>query len=163
MVYLELPKLDPLKYTIKIADLNDDVLPVLRAGIEQSPFKIFPITDDQLRATIKDYVTNIQSKILLLLCYEGKPVGLLMGLAGYSHPMLVNIKVAMEILWYVEPEYRGKYSLRLVDAFEYWAEKVMGVDVLTMGSLADGKDLDVLYRRRGFKHVENSYIKDLRK
>lgn len=165
MVCLEHDKRSSLEYTLKIADPDDDILSLLRAGIEQSPFSGFPISDNQLRATILDYTVNTDSKIFLLLCYEGKPIGLLMGFVGYSHPMLINMKVAMEILFYVEPGYRGKHSWNLADAFEYWAKHVMKADIVAMGSLADrdSRAIEVMYKRRGFKPVEKCFIKDLRK
>lgn len=75
-------------------------------------------------------------------------------------PHFSNDRVAMEWLWYVEPEYRGLCSIKLLKAYLYWAFDVMKCDHATMSTL-DGEfrdKLHKLYTKIGFSKQENVYI-----
>lgn len=68
-------------------------------------------------------------------------------------------KMAMEIGWWVEPEYRKSgVGKSLIDAFEYWAKKV-GCSLVVMGSLDDV--LGSYYEKNGYKSAERLYMKEL--
>jgi GNAT superfamily N-acetyltransferase len=75
-------------------------------------------------------------------------------------PHFSNDRVAMEWLWYVEPEYRGKDSIQLLKAYLYWAFDVMKCDHATMSTLdsALADKLHKLYTKIGFSKQENTYI-----
>jgi GNAT superfamily N-acetyltransferase len=72
-------------------------------------------------------------------------------------------KIAGELVWWVDPEYRrGSYGRDLHDAFEYWADKV-GCKVITMALLEDQKADKVarLYERKGYRQAERAFIKTI--
>jgi len=75
-------------------------------------------------------------------------------------PHFSNDRVAMEWLWYVEPEYRGMCSIKLLKAYLYWAFDVMKCDHATMSTLdSDLADkLHKLYTKIGLSKQENTYI-----
>lgn len=162
MVTLEFAKPDPLKYRIKIAGPSDNLLPIVKKSHEDSPWAEYPITDAELNTIIGEYVTDPLSKIAVLLCYEGRPVGLLAAFVGHNHPLLRSKKIAYEMIWYVEPEHRGKYSTKLIDAYEHWALHVVNADMIHISNYSDQAIIDRLYQRRGFVSVEKSFMKIVR-
>lgn len=85
-------------------------------------------------------------------------------LAGVLAPSLFSGKLmAVEILWYVLPEYRGRSdALRLFSAFEDWAVEMKAemISFIHLIALAPEK-LEKLYRRRGYTPVEVNYLKVL--
>jgi GNAT superfamily N-acetyltransferase len=144
-------------YSLKLAD-NDSFLPILKEALEASPYAGFPYTDESLKRTIELFLSDRATKVIVLLCFDGIPVGLI---AGAITPNLLcpHLKVASEAIFYVSPEHRGKHSFKLVDAYEYWAE-MLGADIVLMANFGN-ETLDKLYKRKGYTLVEHSFIKEL--
>lgn len=100
-------------------------------------------------------MTHLLGEDTVSLLEEGK--GMLLGKAspfsfGYH-------KIAMEVGWWVDPEYRKSgVGKSLIDAFEYWANK-MGCSLVVMGSLDDS--LGSYYEKNGYKSAERLYMKEL--
>lgn len=111
---------------------------------------------------IRDFVNELNEDLVCILWeVNGKVTGIL---AGQIQTIpLLNRKVAVECLWWVEPEARGSEAgEQLLDAFEHWA-KLRGADMVQMMSLPDrtGKALSRFYRRRGYDLTEVTYTKEL--
>lgn len=114
------------------------------------------ITRDNIIGAIKDR----ESWLVLILQSEGKPVGMLIAVTVPS--LFGSDKLAVELSWYVEPEYRAtKKSLEMLKMYEYWAENLMHVDLISLSSLGTLSEdrLDKLYTRLGYKKEENTYVK----
>lgn len=112
------------------------------------------ITEERVEALIKTLVTSDNNSTIVLLW---KDVGVL---AGAKAPFLYGPHLtATELFWWVEPDYRKLgVGEQLLNAFEFWAEKV-GCDLITMVGL-DNK-LDKYYNKKGYKLYERAYMKKL--
>ena len=90
---------------------------------------------------------------------ESEVVGYLSGAKSYS--MFSSQPMAIEIGWFLQPEYRGSSDgLKLLSEFIKWA-KEQGCEVISMGDLAKVQDLSPLYNRKGFELYERTYIKEI--
>jgi GNAT superfamily N-acetyltransferase len=91
----------------------------------------------------------------------GHPVGCLM---GRTHEWIFSReKVAAELLWWVDPEYRRTtIASDLQSAFNEWAV-LEGADILQMSMATTDQSplIDRFYRRQGFMHTESHYLKRL--
>jgi GNAT superfamily N-acetyltransferase len=75
-----------------------------------------------------------------------------------------NYKVAQELWWWVEEEYRGSSCGKLMyDALENWA-KEKKADSMFMIALEDTnvERMARLYKRKGFVGTERTFIKELK-
>lgn len=87
---------------------------------------------------------------------NGKRIG---GLGGIIGPDIHNgTMLAIETHWFVEPEHRGK-GLSLLIHFEKWAEGKGYLPVMVHLSDSYPDALKKVYERRGFRLLENHYIK----
>lgn len=141
---------------------HDVVYELIRKFFSQTRYGHRDIDEEGAKATVTSFLqSDNREKICLLWEKMGIPVGII---AGQIHPLpFLGAKVAMECLWWVEPEERGSPAgVDLLDAFEYWA-KLQGADFLQMMSMPDmtGKLLDRLYRKRGYDLTEIAYTKEL--
>lgn len=98
------------------------------------------------------------NKVVILLEKGSEIVGILAGLVT-SLP-LSPARIAAEIVWYVQPEHRGRESLSLLSAYEYWATEVMKVDFITVSNLVN-LDLSKFYEKRGYMKTETAYMKQV--
>ena len=116
--------------------------------------------DSQKVVDVLDKAIAKKNEFLVLVLRDSVeyPVGILA--AQIITPHFSTDRVAMEWLWYVEPEYRGKDSIQLLKAYLYWAFDVMKCDHATMSTLdSDLADkLHKLYTKIGFSKQENTYI-----
>ena len=78
-------------------------------------------------------------------------------------------KMAVEMFWYILPEYRGGFDgMRLIKQYDLWCS-VNNVDLGAMIHLETAMDgpsavaLKALYEGMGFKLVETNYLKEYRK
>jgi GNAT superfamily N-acetyltransferase len=86
----------------------------------------------------------------------GKRIG---GLGGIIGPDIHNgTMLAIETHWFVEPEHRGK-GLSLLRHFEEWAEGKGYLPVMIHLSDSYPEALKKVYERRGYRLLENHYIK----
>ena len=101
------------------------------------------------------------TSVLILWEEQGKVQGLLAG--QLTETLLNTDKVATELIWWVEPEYRkGEAGKALLGAFEYWAEWNNCRYVQMIGLQNEySKTLDRYYRKEGFHIAETTYIKEL--
>lgn len=69
---------------------------------------------------------------------------------------------ASESYWYVLPGYRGRErsGYRLVEAFNSWATAA-GAKELIIGHMPHTKGIERYLNRRGFRHWQQQYVKEL--
>jgi GNAT superfamily N-acetyltransferase len=111
---------------------------------------------------LKNCLTN--PDIVILACKDNnKIVGITGGLLFplyFNH----NYKVAQELWWWVEEEYRGSSCGKLMyDALENWAKEKQA-DSMFMIALEDTnvERMARLYKRKGFVGTERTFIKELK-
>jgi len=88
------------------------------------------------------------------VCIE-RPGGILIGMVGQS--LLGPFKVAQEVVWWVDPEYRGG-SVDMLREYVRWATN-KGALAIEVKSLAKFPQVEVLYGRLGFERLETSWVK----
>lgn len=141
-------------------DCYDLVLQATRAlnypGIEK-------LDEAHLYLQVSEYFRgDFSNRIMLGMFKDGLLVGILGGVKVPQH-FFYKDTLAVETVWWVEEEHRGKGSIKLLEAYENWAKQV-GCDYCTMSSVHFKDDkLPILYKRRGYKKVEESYMKELDK
>ena len=87
---------------------------------------------------------------------DGVVVG---GILGVVAEMWASYdRSATEIAWFVDKQYRGRGALKLLRAFEYWAES-KDADYITVADIQGIANLEPLYKRKGYSKVETSYSK----
>jgi GNAT superfamily N-acetyltransferase len=143
---------------LKIGTIHDidDVETLTRAFI--SEYKI-PVTYNR-EVLLKNFRASEGSPdtVVILLRKNEKVIGFLVGFA--NSPLFSTDKIATEAAWYVYPEHRGRGSLKLLQAYEYWAKHVAKCKLIQMLHLGDER-LDKLYERKGYRKSEVCYIKEI--
>jgi len=89
---------------------------------------------------------------------DGKAQGVLMACA-FEHPF-ARMAYARETVWWIEPDYRGRGALEMLNAYEAWA-KAARCSYASMAALQDDDAVLTLYRRRGYELAETHVIKPL--
>lgn len=88
---------------------------------------------------------------------NNKLVGMLVGVVNES--LFSNDKIASELAWFVEKEYRGtSMALRLLAEFEKWA-KLQDCSFIAMIDLHRVNDLENMYNKLGYELAEKTYMK----
>jgi GNAT superfamily N-acetyltransferase len=90
---------------------------------------------------------------------EAKVVGLLVGVA--SEGVYFDDVVASELGWYVQPEYRGRQSLKMLGEFEAWARDEAKASYIAMAYTEEMSNLATLYTKLGYQPAEHTYKKAL--
>lgn len=86
------------------------------------------------------------------------PVGFIIGQVA-SHPLCDDV-MAIEHAWFMRDKYRkGRGSIQLLAAYEYWAKEVKGAHHITMVCIEGLGNLDSFYKRMGFTPTEHTYTK----
>lgn len=149
--------------TLRLAKLEDipRCVELVRNFHLVSPFNHMVFESEGVRRTLVHFISDPNQFLVLLLLHEDLPVGLLI---ACLQPLLTGSqKVATELCWWVEPEFRSRVqSERLIDAFEYWARKV-GAHTTVLSSLHGDlhKPLARYYTRRGYRPVEYTFMKEV--
>jgi len=90
----------------------------------------------------------------------GRPAqGILLAVSN-DHPFGAG-NVAVETIWFVSERARGRGSLKMLDAYEAWAESV-GSASIVMASMSIN-DVSGIYLRRGYAPIETHFLKHVRK
>ncbi len=81
------------------------------------------------------------------------------GIVGVVAEMWASYDMsATEVAWFVDKKYRGRGALKLLRAFEDWAES-KEADYITVADIEGIANLEPLYKRKGYSKVETSYSK----
>lgn len=118
--------------------------------------------EDSMRAITEGLIT--QDDGAMFVTTECGDVAGFIGLASFNSHINQSYKMAQELFFWIDPEYRGgKHARLLLDAAEQWSVEI-GCDKLLMMSVADlrGKLVGRLYTRRGFTQSEYVYYKELK-
>ncbi|WP_367354180.1 GNAT family N-acetyltransferase [Agrobacterium pusense] len=140
---------------IRFADATDRdrVVVLLRESHEAAGFS-FPFLAAYADRLFQQHLASDKACVLV----AGKPAqGVLMA-AALDHPFGAG-RIAMETIWYVTPQARGRGAIKMLDAYEEWAKSV-GCVSAWMASLA-ANDVSSLYERRGYSAVETHFMKPL--
>jgi len=149
---------------LRLATKDDieEILPLVLAGTsEDTPYKAIVMDKEYLKAFIEKLVADVRNSVVILLCHEDKIVGFLAGLVSDVHPVFHTSKIATEIFWYVVPEFRGKYSQKLIEAYEEWG-RVVGCSYAQIVHFTNTPKLGEVYKSRGYEPLEISYLKELK-
>jgi hypothetical protein len=98
------------------------------------------------------------SRLCLVLVDRGIVRGVLMA-AATDHPF-GPVKLARETVWFIEPQFRGRGAVAMLDAFEQWA-RAQGCAFSGMAGIGADPAVGVLYRRRRYRVAETHYLKAL--
>jgi len=107
---------------------------------------------------------DTEDECLVVAEHDGTTVGVFLGTLEPSYTNANQLE-GCEILFYVQPEYRGNgIARKLMCAFEGWCRK-KGAKKVVMGAVSEmkGEKLGKLYQRAGYKPYEVSFYKDLTK
>lgn len=94
---------------------------------------------------------------LLALEDTGEPLGFITVVAVEN--VLTETRVGDELVWWVEPRFRGRVGPKLLEAAEAWA-RTTGLSVLKMVAPYQSR-VGVFYERHGYVPLETSYTKGL--
>ena len=116
--------------------------------------------DASIRRTLESMIANPDAIVLVL---ERK--GVICGMAGgLVHPLYFNHahRTGQELFWYVEPDVRFGVGRDLLNALEQRAYD-LGAESWAMVALDKVRPnaTGALYRRRGYRASEHTYIKRL--
>lgn len=150
-------------YTIREAT-QDDVDTVARLGrifYEEAAWADIVEWDDaSIRQTLSGLVAS-DDGIVLVLCREGVISGMT---GGLIYPMYFNHahRTGQELFWWLAPGERDGAGGALLDALEQTA-KHRGAESWSMLALEKLRPeaVGALYRRRGYRASERTYIKRL--
>ena len=141
---------------------TEEDIPVLLRMIKefynQTPYSSLRYDNAKTSALVSGLITNSkdESIVLVLMDKGGDVIGTL--IAVITEPLCSTEKLATELVWWVDEGYRGRESIELLDAYEYWQKKV-GCSGVSMASIQGGSDLDKFYKRRGYSVSELTYFK----
>lgn len=95
----------------------------------------------------------------LLALVLGDPVTGVLLASAQDHPF-GGAKYAMETVWWIAPEARGRAAHQMLDAYERWARE-RGCAFCQMAALVSFPQAARIYERRGYSAVETHYLKPL--
>lgn len=137
---------------IRMASAQDlpDLVRMAGAFIEASDVGL-PFDMDYLRSSFAAQITA-PDRLVLVLDVNG-PRGVLC--AAVSRSVWAPVPIASELLFWIDPDYRGKWALPMLRTYVAWARGI-GCTRAGMVALADNP-MAALYRRAGFLLSEITY------
>lgn len=136
------------------------VLPMVSKFLATTTYKSLPLDLEKIAVGTKELIEAGVDTSVLILSMDGEEAVGLLGIKAFVLPVN-DLKIAQEILWWVEPEYRkSRRGLELYMAGEYWAKKV-GCSLMQMVSQETFPEVEVFYERKGYRKAEQAWIKEL--
>jgi RimJ/RimL family protein N-acetyltransferase len=123
----------------------DSPIPYWEEGFEKQ-IRTFMATSDALLQVLEDPLHG--------------PVG---GLGAFAAPhfLFLRPRIASELFWWIEPEYRGStQALRLLDDYEEWA-LAQGCEFIVFSMFAPDDKLKRVLEKRGYVHMESALAKGI--
>jgi GNAT superfamily N-acetyltransferase len=119
---------------------------------------IIPLDEASLGRTFIQLIENPDGA--LIVCDRGNGLCGAVGALLHPHYMNANHITGQELFWWVDPEHRHGVGPLLFDALEDWV-KASGANTFSMITLdaLEPEKVAMLYRRRGYRPVERSYIR----
>jgi|688.fasta_scaffold988438_2 RimJ/RimL family protein N-acetyltransferase len=145
---------------IRFATANDEdaLLAMAKDFVAFSPYADFTsATEEELRTTIQWLITNAT---VFIAEKDGSPIGLLVAMIAplWYAP---RVRVASEMAWWINKEHRrSTAAIRLVQAFEQWAQS-NGAVAICMSNL-DGENASAvsgMLNRMGYNRTEQTHTK----
>lgn len=141
--------------TIRLATEEDfpEVIRMAKNFHEASPYQVLPFSELHCLQLFQKYLQD-KTSVMILLSDHGMLV------AFASQAPFSSDRVSTEVAWWVDPEGRGnRDSLLLFEAYEIWSRKV-GCKLCQVAMLPSVTDLSRFYEKRGYKLLEQSYVKE---
>lgn len=142
---------------MRVATLDDHEI-VFNLAFEffnNSPYKNDLIDEGKVDQLVTNFLSAPKTDAIVLLSGD---TGVLVGAA--AEKLYSFDRFASEVIFWITPKARGgKTALRLITAYEYWAENVAKVTNIQMVGLGDMTHN--LYSRLGYTQVERTYVKDI--
>lgn len=126
----------------------------LRFAAESDYGSKLPVVPDAIARTVARVATSDEG--LLLVSESAESLTGMIALMTFDHPFS-GVRVASELVWWVEPEARGD-GLRLLKRAETWARET-GAALMQM--TAPNERVGRLYERVGYSKLETSYQRSL--
>jgi hypothetical protein len=95
---------------------------------------------------------------LCLVLDRGDPVGILAAHV-YRHP-LAPVLAADELMWWIEPQHRGLCAMRMLEAYEEWAQS-KGCVLIGMATPPCDDKAASIYGRRGYACAGMHFFKTI--
>jgi GNAT superfamily N-acetyltransferase len=124
--------------------------------IASTPYRTKLALNQATLTTAMQRLIDSPLAVLLVADVERHVVGMLAVVAA-EHPLSGQV-TAGEVFWWVDPAYRGRLGMRLLQVGEAWA-RARGAAVLQM--IAPDDRVARLYRRRGYSKLEETYQRTL--
>lgn len=132
-----------------------------REFFEQSGNSAFTTFDEPSFYTTIITLMSMENSMLLVAESAGQAVGMA---AAVVFPFYANMqtRIAQEVFWYTKPDFRNGVGAALLDELEADAGR-KGANVFMSAAIAGLRDgaIGRVYERRGYKPIENSYIRKL--
>ena len=74
---------------------------------------------------------------------------------------IAPVKAATEVIWWIEPDYRGRDAIHMLVAYEAWATD-QGCSFVNMVGLGSDPLTAKFYERRGYIAAERHFMKPIR-
>lgn len=118
---------------------------------------------DKLAAANLIAATSVSSDACTIVAeVDGRIIGT-MGALSYNHPFKPSVRIAQELFWWVEPEYRRSgVGKAMLEAGEAWAKEIgcSGMLMITIHGI-DHERNGAFYERSGYRPLEHSHLKRL--
>lgn len=85
--------------------------------------------------------------------------GVLMA-AAFKHKFCSKIMMANETAWWIDPAFRGRAAIRMLDFYEAWAME-QGCKYAGMAGMGEDPEIMKLYLRRGYRKAETHCLKEI--
>lgn len=146
-----------MRKVIRLATIDDrdDILILCEEFHKESEYDL-PFDLDYARRYIESHL-QYDNTLSLVLLEQGLIVGCL--LAFCVPHLFLPVITATELVWWVDPAFRGRESLELLKAFEQWAIEEKKADLLCVTSHMEDPRLEVYYKRRKYTPKEVGWYK----
>ncbi len=119
-----------------------------------------PYEPDKIMEMIDWYLSRpLNEAVIILLTYHNHPVGMI-SLLSTPAPFWYGF-IASEQVWWVEPNHRGRHSLKMIDLAEDWAKR-SGCLGIAFSALNSNDGVTKIYEKKNYKLSELAYYKDIR-
>lgn len=141
---------------IRQANVGDTlpVIALLREAHESALSKFFEFDAAMAERQWNAHLASAES-ICLVHEVDGVPRGVFVG-AATNYPS-GPVRLALEVVFWVTPQYRGSAWLRIMREFEAWAKR-KGCAFTSISSKQDERFSTAL-ERRGYAQAETHYLK----
>lgn len=148
--------------TLRLPTLEDmpDLIRMFKQFHRESPYKHISFDEKKTRETVTDIINgDKESSIIIISCDETKITGAIIGLSVC--PLFSLQKSAVEMVWWVHPDYRKSgHGNLLLSAYEDWAKRVGCKNVQMICLETEEKEmLEKFFAKNGYNKIETAFVK----